>query len=458
MGNTIGTLFRFTIWGQSHSAQIGVTIEGIPAGTSIDLDRLQAFLDRRRPGRDRFSTPRSEADAPEFVAGLLPPVISGCADSFPGSRDPVCRPEETAETGIPGHPDPALHASHPVCRPEEAAKTGITCGAPLTAVIHNKNTRSSDYAELQYVPRPGHADYTAMVKYGVARDYAGGGQFSGRLTAPLCIAGGIALQILEKRGIRIAARPVMIGGETEKARMFEAIDRAREAGDSVGGIVECIVEGVPAGVGEPMFDGIENRIAQMVFGIPAVKGIEFGAGFAVAGMRGSENNDPFYFTGCETDRTQNVSAENASQTDCSARNASAQNASPADCTVRNASAESAFPADCSARNLTAQNPSARNSKSAAGESILSCVRTASNHHGGALGGISSGMPIVFRAAFKPTPSISREQDSVDIRTGEAVRLKIKGRHDPCIVLRAVPVVEAAAAAAVYDLLLQAGLA
>lgn len=333
MGNTIGDIFRFTIWGQSHAQAIGVTIEGLPAGTHIDKDKLQEFLDRRRPGQNRYSTPRKESDTARFIAGL-----------------------------------------------NEASDT---VGAPLTVMIENSNTRSSDYEELRCVPRPGHADYAAMVKYGSSRDYAGGGQFSGRLTAPLCIAGGIAIQQLEKLGIRIGARPVMIGGETEEDRMLEAIDKARAEGDSVGGIVECIIENVPAGIGEPMFDGIENRIAQTVFGIPAVKGIEFGAGFACGRLKGSENNDPFYFED-------------------------------------------------------------------------GIIRTRTNNHGGILGGITSSMPIVFRAAFKPTPSIAKEQDSINIETGENVKLSIKGRHDPCIVLRAVPCVEAAAAAAIYDELLIAG--
>ena len=332
MSNTIGSIYRFTIWGQSHAAAIGLVVEGVPAGSHIDLERLQLFLDRRRPGQDKYSTARSESDTVHIEAGLN-------ADS-----DAV--------------------------------------GAPILALINNSDTHSSDYAELKNVPRPAHADYAAMVKYGKARDYAGGGQFSGRLTAPLCIAGGIALQLLKQEGISVSARAVMIGGRTDEQGMREAIEEAKSDGDSVGGIIECIIDGVPAGVGEPMFDGIENRIAQMVFGIPAVKGIEFGNGFACANLRGSENNDAFTY---------------------------------------------------------------KDGK----------VQTVTNNHGGILGGISSGMPIVFRAAFKPTPSIAKEQDSVNVQTGEDVKLSIRGRHDPCIVLRAVPVVEAAAAAAIYDELLLA---
>ena len=332
MANSIGNIFRFTIWGQSHAPYIGVTMEGLPAGIHIDIDRLQSFLDRRRPGQNKYSTPRKESDMVEFAAGLNP--------------------------------------------------EGLTCGSPLTAMIKNGNTRSSDYSELQYVPRPGHSDYAARVKYGLGRDFAGGGQFSGRLTAPLCIAGGVCIQLLSEMGISISAKPVMIGGKTTESEMLEAIENARAAGDSVGGIIECTIDGVPAGIGEPMFDGIENRIAQMVFGIPAVKGIEFGNGFGCAGLFGSENNDAF-------------------------------------------------------------------------EYIDGRVRTKTNNHGGILGGITSSMPVTFRAAFKPTPSIAKEQDSINIMTGENVKLSVKGRHDPCIVLRAVPCVEAAAAAAIYDEILMA---
>ena len=195
MGNSYGNLFRFTIFGQSHAPAIGVTVEGLPAGEKIDLEALQAFLARRAPG-GKYSTARKEADKPEFIAGLTP--------------------------------------------------DGLTCGSPLTAVIRNTDTRSGDYSYLANVPRPGHADYPAMIKYGAGRDYAGGGQFSGRLTAPLCIAGGIAKQLLEKRGITISARIVSIGGETEEKAMFELIDRVRSEGDSVGGVIECVAEGVPA--------------------------------------------------------------------------------------------------------------------------------------------------------------------------------------------------------------------
>lgn len=331
MGNSFGTLYRFTIFGQSHAPAIGVTIEGLPAGMEIDRGALSAFMARRAPGGGRYATARREADEPVFVSGLTP--------------------------------------------------EGRTCGSPLTALIYNTDTRSGDYSELEFKPRPGHADLCAMLKYGAGRDFAGGGQFSGRLTAPLCVAGGLAKQLLSERGIEVSARICSIAGETDTDRMYAAIDAAREDGDSVGGIIECTVTGVPAGVGEPMFGGVENRISQAVFGIPAVKGIEFGAGFAAAAMRGSQCNDPFYYDG-------------------------------------------------------------------------DVIKTHGNDHGGSLGGISSGMPIVFRAAIKPTPSISITQQTVNIKTHENTQLSVRGRHDPCIVPRALPCVEAAAAAAVYDMLLE----
>ena len=329
MSNSFGNLYRFTIWGQSHAPAIGVTIEGLPSGFQPDMEALNAFLARRAPGNSPLSTPRKEADMPEFLSGLV---------------------------------------------------DGVTCGAPVTAVIRNTNTRSGDYEELRRIPRPGHADYTAFIKYGESRDVAGGGQFSGRLTAPLCIAGGLALQLLEKEGVSVSARILSIGGENNPEKFADRILQAKEAGDSVGGIIECVCHGVPAGIGEPMFGGMENRISQAVFGIPAIKGIEFGAGFAAASMTGSEHNDPYYYD------------ENGA------------------------------------------------------------VQTRTNNHGGILGGITSGMPIVFRVAVKPTPSIAMEQDSIDLTTGENVKLSVKGRHDPCIVPRAVPCVEAAAAVAIFDAL------
>lgn len=326
MNSTFGKNFRIAIFGESHAAAIGVDIEGVPAGFRIDMEELQAFLNRRAPGRDGFSTQRREADIPEFLCGV---------------------------------------------------KDGIATGAPIAAIIRNGDTRSADYGNVANVPRPGHADYPAEVKFGGWQDKAGGGHFSGRLTAPLCIAGGIAIQLLRRSGVTVAARAVRIGGETDEDRMKAAIAAARADGDSVGGVVQAEISGLPAGIGDPMFSGLENRIAQVVFGIPAVKGIEFGEGFAVADMKGSENNDPYGI-------------------------------------------------------------------------VDGKVMPLSNHAGGILGGISTGAPIVFRVAFKPTPSIARQQDSVDLTTGSPVKLAVKGRHDPCVALRAVPCVEAAAAIAVCD--------
>lgn len=331
MASIYGNNIKISIFGQSHSAAIGVTVDGLPAGFAVDMEKLQDFLDRRAPGNSEFSTPRKEADRPEFLSGLV---------------------------------------------------GNVTCGAPLTAVIRNTNTRSGDYDNIRDIPRPGHADYTAHMKYKGFEDVSGGGHFSGRLTAPLCIAGGIIMQILESKGISVQAEILEIGGNRENP--FDTISEAKAEGDSVGGIISCTVTGLPAGIGEPMFDGIENRIAQAVFAVPAVKGIEFGAGFESARMRGSENNDEF----CYED---------------------------------------------------------------------GAVKIKTNNHGGVLGGISSGMPVVFRVCIKPTPSIVKEQRSISYSKEQDAVLSVRGRHDPCIVPRAVPCIEAAAAIAVYDLMAVYGL-
>ena len=356
MASYLGEHIHVSVFGQSHSPAIGVVVDGLPAGERVDMEELGHFLKRRAPGQNATSTPRKEADLPQFLSGLV---------------------------------------------------DDVTCGAPLAALIENTNTRSQDYAQLRDKPRPGHADFTAQVKYGGFQDVAGGGHFSGRLTAPLCIAGGICLQILKRRGIEVAAHIASVAGEAdrpfdpmgegvetmeklkrapfpvldEKAgeRMRKVILQAKEEGDSVGGIVECLVTGVPAGLGDPMFGGMENRLAAALFGIPAVKGVEFGAGFGVATMRGSENNDPF--------------------------------------TVKNGK-----------------------------------VVTQTNHAGGILGGITNGMPLVFRLAFKPTPSIAKQQQTVSLSKNQVEELVVTGRHDPCIVPRAVPVVEAVTALVLSDLL------
>lgn len=357
MSCNFGSKIKITIFGQSHSEAIGVVIDGLPAGIKIDADKTAAFMARRAPGQNDLSTPRKEADEVKILSGLV---------------------------------------------------DNVTCGAPLCAVIENTNTRSGDYDKLRKLPRPSHSDFAAMMKHNGFNDIRGGGNFSGRLTAPLCFAGAVCLQILENMGIRIGAHISSIGKVNDKkfdpvkvsfddfekilAKSFPVIDDkqgelmrkeiydAKGKADSVGGTIECAVTGLKAGFGEPIFDGIENRLAAAIFGIPAVKGIEFGSGFEGSRLLGSENNDDFV-------------SEN-------------------------------------------------------GE-----IKTATNNHGGILGGISSGMPIIFRCAIKPTPSIGAEQQSVNTVTGEEEKLVIGGRHDPCIVPRAVPCVEAAAAIVIADFVL-----
>ena len=357
MSSEFGNLLKVSVFGQSHGKAIGVVVDGLPAGEAIDLEELNAFLARRKPGKSPLSTARKESDAPVFLSGL---------------------------------------------------ENGVTCGAPLCAVIENSDQHSSDYTELRDKPRPGHADYTAFVKWGGQADMRGGGHFSGRLTAPLCIAGGIARQILARRGVyvgahlwsvgmerdtpfplrptrelfeAVAAKPFPVLDDQAGERMQSLILEARQAQDSVGGVIECAATGMPAGLGDPMFGGVENRLASALFGIPAVKGVEFGDGFAAARAHGSENNDPFIMEGGR------VAAE-------------------------------------------------------------------TNHTGGILGGITSGMPIVLRTAMKPTPSIARPQRTVSLSAGADTELVIRGRHDPCIAHRAVPVVEAVTAAVLLDLLLE----
>ncbi len=343
-----------TIFGGSHSQKIGTEVEGLPAGARFNPDALQAFLERRAPGRAAYATTRREPDQAIFERGV---------------------------------------------------SDGVITDGSLRAVIHNTDTRSGDYGNLRDVPRPAHADYPAAVKYHGKNQTAGGGHFSARMTAPLCIAGGICLQLLEEAGIRIGAHIARIGhvddvpfdplapqinaigsfptiSEERGAQMREVIEQARLRADSIGGMVECAATGLPVGLGEHMFYGLENILSQVIFGIPAVKGIEFGAGFAVAGMYGSQNNDPYYYD-------------------------------------------------------------------------ADTVRTKTNHHGGVLGGMSTGMPLIFRCAFKPTPSIGIPQQSVSLSERKNTILTIKGRHDPCVVPRAVPVVEAATAIALYDAYLTA---
>ncbi len=355
MSSMWGNQIKLSIFGESHAEAIGAVLDGIPAGSRIDREALAAFLKRRSSQDATISTPRMEEDRLEILCG----VKEDCAE-----------------------------------------------GTPIAMVIRNENVRSKDYADVEHICRPGHADYSGTVHYRGYNDYRGGGHFSGRLTAPLVAAGGICKQVLESYGISLYThiqqihtiaepsflecplsldelagrtnRQFCVIEEEKEEKMKEAIRAARKAGNSVGGIVECMAAGLPAGIGSPMFDGLENRISSIVFGIPAVKGIEFGNGFQATALFGSENNDAFYY-------------------------------------------------DADGK-----------------------VQTKTNRHGGILGGISTGMPLVFRVAFKPTPTIALEQETVNLTTGENCTIRGKGRHDPCIVPRAAVCVEAAAAIAVLD--------
>ena len=357
VSSEFGRILKISVFGQSHGTAIGVVVDGLPAGEAVDVEELQRFLDRRRPGTGPLSTARRETDAPEFLSGL---------------------------------------------------ENGKTCGAPLCAVIRNADQRSRDYGDLLDKPRPGHADYTAWAKWKGRADMRGGGHFSGRLTAPLCVAGGIARQLLARRGVfvgahlaavagipdspfppepsaalfeEVAAKPFPVLDDQAGERMQAAILAAKGDLDSVGGVIECAALGLPPGLGDPMFDGVENRLAAALFGIPAVKGLEFGEGFRAAALRGSENNDAFFAEGGR-------------------------------------------------------------------------VRARTNHAGGVLGGITTGMPIVLRAAVKPTPSIGKAQKTVRLSARENTELTVRGRHDPCVAHRAVPVVEAVTAAVLLDMLLE----
>lgn len=356
---TFGNKLHLQLFGQSHSQSMGAVLDGFPSGVAIDEEKLAAFMARRAPGRDEFSTKRKEADRVEFVSGVM-----------------------DGSDGI-----------------------ALTTGAPICMVIQNQDTRSGDYDKLRFVPRPSHADYPAFVRFGESRDHRGGGEFSGRLTAPFCAAGFLCLEVLRQKGVEIGAHIASVGSceddrfdplvpqlhaakekpfpvlnDEQGAAMQEIIRAAREAADSIGGTIECAVTGVPAGAGGTSFGSLEGLLSLAMFAIPAVKGVEFGSGFAGTLLRGSENNDPYFADG---DR----------------------------------------------------------------------IATRSNHAGGILGGLATGMPILFRVAVKPTASIGREQESVSLPEKRNVPLQIVGRHDPCIVQRAVPVVEAAAAVAILDALL-----
>lgn len=357
MADTYGKLFRVTLFGESHSAAIGVVLDGVPSGLALDMEEIGREMARRAPGQNALSTPRKEADIPQIQSGFF---------------------------------------------------NGRTTGTPLCALIENTNTRSQDYEPD--LLRPSHADFTGKLRYGGYNDYRGGGHFSGRLTAPLVFAGAVAKQFLRQKQIWIAAHlervkdicdsrfdpcgiePNMIAelsarelpvlDETVIAPMKETILRAKSAGDSVGGVVECAVFGAVAGLGSPFFESVESRLSSMLFSVPAVKGVEFGTGFAISELYGSEANDSFYME-------------------------------------------------------------------------QGNIRTRTNHNGGINGGIANGMPIVFRAAIKPTPSIATEQSTVHFSERKDCRMRVHGRHDPCIAHRAVCVTEAASAIVMADLVLEA---
>lgn len=331
-----GQTLTLSIFGASHGPSIGMTLSGIPSEANINLDVLHEFMARRAPGNSLLSTSRKEPDIPEFVSGI--------------------------RSGSSGN-----------------SRNLTTDGSEIRTIIYNRDVKSSDYSKISNTPRPGHADYTAHVKYGGTEDSRGGGAFSGRMTAPLCIAGGICKQLLAESGIYINASIHDIHGNAEDP--LSEIKKAQVLRDSVGGTISCTISGLDAGYGGPLFEGLEGRIAEIVYATPAVKGIEFGAGFESTRMYGSENNDEFYYD----------------------------------------------------------------------ERGTVCTRT--NNCGGILGGISDGMDIEFRVAIKPTPSIARPQKTIVYDSTEEAEIEVHGRHDPCIVPRAVPCVEAATAVVIADLVL-----
>ncbi|MBR1606150.1 MAG: chorismate synthase [Clostridia bacterium] len=352
-----GKKLTVSVYGHPHGPCVGMVMTGFPAGFPVDMAELRAFLARRAPGQSSHTTARREPDIPEFVSGLI---------------------------------------------------GGVTNGEPLRVEIRNQDVHSRDYEPFRDVPRPSHADYPALMKYGAAYDIRGGGPFSARMTAPLCAAGGMARQVLAARGIRVGGHIASIGDIQDdpfdpvavKAEdfdrilqngipvlnpaagdaMLEAVDAVRQAGDSLGGTVECAAIGLPVGLGGPLFEGLESSLGAAIFAIPAVRGVAFGSGFEAARMRGSAHNDPYRMKEGR-------------------------------------------------------------------------VVTATNCAGGLLGGMTTGMPLIVKAAFKPTPSIALPQQSVSLSRGEDAELAITGRHDPCVVLRAVPIVEAVTALVLLDQLL-----
>lgn len=330
MSDSLGKIFRVTSFGESHGLVIGVIMEGCPPGLKLNAEKIAADLARRRPGQGPLTTPRNESDAFEILSGVF---------------------------------------------------DGTTTGAPICLMIRNQDCDSSKYEARRFTPRPGHADYPAFVKYGGFEDYRGGGRFSARITAGFVMAGAIAKQLLEKTGVEISARVVEIGGVTDPDKFSERIREAQEQGDSVGGIIEGVARNLPVGLGEPVFDNLDGELAKALFALPAVKGVEFGSGFASARKLGSENNDAY-------------------------------------------------------------------------KMIDGKITTATNNAGGILGGLSNGMPLIVRAAFKPIASIARPQQTVNLQTGAETEVKVEGRFDPSPLPRALPMVEAMIAIVLADFTLR----
>jgi chorismate synthase len=353
MSSTWGTNIELTIFGESHGKAIGIVLGNLPAGLKLDMDEINMHMKRRAPGQNKMSTPRKEKDEVHLVSGVM---------------------------------------------------DGITTGAPLCAMIENSDQHSKDYSLLKECMRPGHSDYPAYVKYKGFHDVRGGGHFSGRLTAPLVFAGSVARQILRQKGIEVVAHirsikdvyddvlPITLTTDDMSSllsiptfnkdtfiKMQEVIEEARLQQDSVGGVVECAIFNVPAGIGNPFFDSIESHLSSLLFSIPAVKSVQFGLGEEMTHLYGHQANDAYYYEEGQ-------------------------------------------------------------------------VKTKTNHNGGILGGISNGMPIVFSVGIKPTPSISQVQETINVKTKENTQLEIKGRHDPCIVPRAVVVVESMAALGILDMM------
>ena len=381
--NAFGNIFRVSIFGESHGEQIGVVVDGLAPGIPLSEADFAADIARRRSGT-KGTTPRVEADEPQILSGVY---------------------------------------------------EGYTTGAPLAIVFHNTNTRSQDYEALLNVPRPGHADYTANLKFGGFQDPRGGGHFSGRLTLPVVAAGVIAKKLLfatiagATRGrvqFRCDAKLVEIGGIADPAQWDAALDQAQKEGDSLGGVVECVVSGVPAGLGEPFWDSVESRLSHALFAIPGVRGVEFGDGFAAARMKGSEHNDVYAPAGCGGHGHGGCHEHGADHEGCCHEHGEGEGCCHG--------GEGHHEGGC------------------CGHHRNRLVTPATNHAGGVNGGITNGNPLVFRvAAFKPTSSIAKAQETYDFAKGEMTSLQVPGRHDTCFALRTPVIVEAMAAIVLADL-------